>query len=153
MPYVMNCLAEDKLVQARGNWFTFKPKQLKQMEPHLAAFLGREKRYPGLVCLSDAFEDPDYKNTPEGKAELANAEAEGIADFVEHLRQRVYNNQVSLRMDLETKNMKVDPLILASPGEKEAMELLSKYQKQKDDRDQIEVNRLKELMKTIGPVK
>lgn len=150
MGFVLNATNEEQRVRAHGNWFTLKPKQIKQFADNLSMFLIMERGDQGLVGLSEKFEDPEYKLTAEGKAEMATAETAGINAFVEGLRKRVYNNQVSLRQDLEKANIKVDPSALATDADLEAMRLLAKYQKAKDDETQERVNEAKELMKTIG---
>jgi hypothetical protein len=148
---VMNATNEKISVKALGNWFEFKPKQVKNMEQKIGHFLITERRENGLVALPDSFEDPEYKNSPEGKAELATIEQRGIEAFCDSLRKRIYNNQVSLRMDLERANIKADPSAFVTEGELEAMRLLAKYQTAKDDSAQKKQDEVKELMKKIGP--
>lgn len=150
---VLNATNEKISIQALGNWFEFKPKQVKNLTHNLAMFIITERREKGLVHLPDAFEDPEYKNTPDGKAEFALVEQRGIDSFCEALRRRIFNNQVSLRQDLEKGNMKIDPAVLASEGELEAMRLLSKYQQKDDDTAQKKADEVKELLKKITPGK
>jgi hypothetical protein len=152
MAWIMNATAEEQRVKAFGNYFTFKPKQIKVIDDNLAAFLNAERKYQGMVSLSEKFEDPQYRDSPEGKQEILTKEAEGLDAYISHLRALVYNNQVSLRQDLEKANLKVDPAALASEGELEAMKLLAKYQRNQEDARQKKVDMVKELMKTVGPV-
>lgn len=146
---VMNATNEKVTVKAMGNWFEFKPKQIKNFTHNLGLFLITERSQNGLVHVPDAFEDPEYKATEEGRAQLSDLEKRGIEAFCKGLRQRIYNNQVSLRQDLERSNLKVDPAVLATDGELEAMRLLAKYQDQKDDIEQKKIDEVKDLMKSI----
>lgn len=152
MGYIFNSTAEEQRVRAHGNWFVLKPKQIKQFQDNLSMFMVMERGDQGLVGLSEAFEDPAYRESPEGKVELAKAEEAGINSYTNALRQRVYNNQVSLRNDLAKADLKVDPAVLASPEDLEAMRLLAKYQKSQDDAGQKRAEEVKKLMSTIGPL-
>lgn len=147
---VMNATNEKISIKALGNWFEFKPKQVKNVTDNIGLFLITERRENGIVQLPDAFEDPEYKSSPEGKAEFALIEERGISAFTEALRRRIYNNQVSLRQDLEKANQKIDPAVLASEGELEAMRLLAKYQQNHEDAAQKKVDEVKELLKKTG---
>lgn len=153
MGLIFNATNEEQSVKALGNWFTLKPKQIKMFQDNISNFLGSERRDNGLICLPESFEDPEYKVSPEGKAELARLEDEGISHYVNALRARIYNNQVSLRQDLEKANMKIDPSMLATDADLEAMRLVAKYQQKQDDSAQKRVDEVKELMKQVGHVK
>jgi hypothetical protein len=153
MALIFNATNETQTVKAMGNWVTFKPKQIKLMQENLASFLATERADYGLVAVPDAFEDPEYKDTPEGAAKLQAYEQQGIDAHVAHLRRIIYNNQVSLRQDLEKADMKVDPATLATDAELEAMKLVANYQKDKDDRAQKRADEVRELMKSVGPLK
>lgn len=154
MPVIYNATEEVQSVKAHGNHFTFKPKQIKLVHSDsLAQFLTIERGDHGLVSLSDKFEDPEYKLSDEGKAELAAAEEKGINAYVNKLRLLIKNNQVSLRRDLERANIKIDPSSEISDGELEAMRTVAKYQKKKEDAAQKRMEEVKELTKKIGNLK
>ena len=153
MSLIFNATDHTVTTQARGNWFTFKPKQIKQMEGKLAQFLAEMRGEDGLMLLPDEFEDPDFQKTAEGKAILAKTTEEGIAKLTEKLRKVIYNLQVSLKIDLEKANIKVDPAAFASKGELEAMRMLAQYQKHGEDAQQKKIDEVKELMgKIVEPV-
>ena len=152
MAYIFNATNEKQSVKAQGNWFEFKPKQIKFFNTNVADFLAQERAENGLVSVSDAFEDPGHKATPEGKAELEAAEIKGIDNYIKFHRAIIANNQISLRQDLEKANLKMDPAVLASDGELRSMEIVAKYQTTQDDRDQKKVDRVKELMTSVGKV-
>lgn len=153
MGLIYNTTNEQQSVKAFGNWFTFKPKQMKMIDDKLSHFLATEKKEYGLVALKEDFGDPTYLQSPEGQAELAAKENEGVKNYIAHHRSIIYNNQVSLRKDLETANLKIDPATLASDGEIKSMEIVAKYQQQEDDAAQKRVDRVKDLMKSVGPAK
>jgi len=149
MAIVFNATNETQSVKAHGNWFTFKPKQTKQMDDGVAHFLITMRGENGLVGLPAEFEDPTYKATPEGKAAYEEAEKTGIDAYIKHLRSMIHNNQVSLRRDLEKANMKYGPELEASQGELEAMRLVAKYQKNMEDAEQKKADEIKELMRKL----
>jgi hypothetical protein len=152
MALIFNATNETQTVKAMGNWFTFKAKQIKLMQENIAGFLAMERADDGLVAIPDVFEDPEYKASPEGQELLAKYEQQGIDAHVAHLRRIIYNNQVSLRQDLEKADLKIDPATLATDGELQAMKLLAFYQKAKDDSAQKRADEVRELMKTVGSV-
>lgn len=154
MPFVFNATNETQTIKAAGNWISFKPKQVKSIySEHVAHFICTERADKGLISVSDAFEDPQYALSAEGKAELAEKETAGINNFIRSLEGRIYNNQVSLRQDLERANFKIDPAVLASEGELEAMRLLAKYRKVADESAQKRMDEVADLMKQVGDVK
>ncbi len=149
--YIFNATNELQSVKALGNWFTFKPKQIRQIDNQdLAMFLLEERADHGLVGLPEAFEDLEYRGSAEGKKALEKYEEQGINSYVRALRAVIYNNQVSMRQDLEKSNLKIDPAALASDGELAAMRLVAKYQKDSDDRDQRKIDEVKQLVKQSG---
>lgn len=151
MPVVYNATNETQGTKAAGNWFTFKPGAMKQMDPYIAQFIGAERADLGLVVLPEEFEDPSYMNSEEGKSKLEEFKAMGIRNYTKHLRALIYNNQVSMRLDLEKANLKIDPAVLASDGEINAMKLLAEYQAKDDDTAQKKIDEVKRLMAGIKP--
>jgi hypothetical protein len=83
---------------------------------------------------------------------LAGAEQRGqlieqaLERYVARHREIIYNNQVSLRRDLEVANIKADPAVFASKGEIESMRLVAKYQKRTEDAEQAKIDEVKKLM-------
>lgn len=152
MALVYNATEELQSFKAAGNWFTFKPKQMKQMDDAIAHFIATERQEFGMVLLPEELSDPEYKASPEGKELLEQKTEQGINSFVSALRQVIYNNQVSLRQDLQQANIQADPASFASDGELKAMELVAKYQRAKNDDEQKKIDKVKELMKTVGSV-
>ena len=151
MALIFNATNEVQKTKALGNWFEFKPKQIKQMTDDIAHFLAVERGDLGLVGLPEEMEDPEYRSSPEGKAALAEKEQQGIDKYIQALRAVIYNNQVSLRQDLDKANQKVDPAALASAGELQAMRIVAAYQSKKDDAEQKKVDEIKDLIKKVGP--
>lgn len=150
MALLYNTTLEEQHVKALGNHFTFKPGQIKMFQDNVAHWIATMRREQGIVSLPAEFEDPEYKESEEGKKALATAKAEGIKNYLEFHRKIVYNNQKSLKQDLEMANLKVDPATLATDGELESMRLVAKYQALKSDDEQKKVDEVKELMQQIG---
>jgi hypothetical protein len=160
MPYVLNCTNETQKVKVLGNFFEFAPKQMKRMKDELATSIDELRREQGMVALPDRSEKemdwPEYKKTPEGKLEFERLENLGLEAYITKLRWVIYNNQVSLRSDLEKSNIKHDPSVLASERGADGvstldyMKVLSKYQSQKDDLEQKQIDEVKELMRKVN---
>lgn len=149
MPYLMNCTNEEQSVKAVGNYFTFKPGQIKPIvSDDIAHFIVVDKKEHGIVRLPQQFEDDaDFKTTPEGKAILEKKKEEGMTHYLDHLRYIAKNLNISIRRDLEMANIKVDPLVYASEGEKKAIRLLAKYAKSGDEKDIAERDELNKILK------
>ena len=130
---ILNALDSDVRVQAFGNFFTFKPGQIKRMRGPIGSFLHLNKGYMGLIQIQDSFEDPVYRDSEEGKAELQKKKQEGIDRRVQFLSQQIHNLQVSLRQDLDKSNIKVDTHSMATDGDMAAMEELLQYQRSRAD--------------------
>lgn len=130
---IYNALDKDVRVQAFGNWFTFKPDQIKRMRGPIGNFLHLNKGYMGLIQIQDSFEDPVYRDSEEGKEALRGKKQEGIDRRVQFLSQQIHNLQVSLRQDLDKSNIKVDTHSMATDGDMDAMEELLQYQRSRAD--------------------
>ncbi len=147
--FLMNATKEEQTIKALGNWFTFKPGQVKQVNDDLGHWITTMKAESGLVSLPDAYEDPEYKNSPEGKAAIEEARERGVKAYVDFHRSIVANNQVSLRRDLGQANIQADPAIYATQGELNSMRIVAAYQKAADDAEQKKVDEVRELMKKV----
>lgn len=145
---VMNALDKEVHVQAFGNYFSFKAGQIKRLRREIGDFICRERKSMGLVGLPPEFEEPEYKVSEEGKAILEQKKLEGVRNRIQHLQWQV-NNLKSLQRDLEMKNMKVDPLTLATDGDIAAMEELHLYQAKAQDGDKKRVEKLRDLERKL----
>lgn len=150
MPLVMNASSETQTTKAYGQWFTFKPGQIKMMEDRFAHFLTGTRHYLGFVGLSERFSDPDYKQTQEGRKEYEDTKEKGVRNRIEHLKSIVRNNLDSLRQDLRMANIDSDPRAFMSDGEMYALEQLSEYEKAGEDKKAKRVEKAKDLMKELG---
>src|SRR3954466_10358323 len=91
-------------VQAFGNWFEFKPGQIKNMQDNLANFLDSQKREMGFVVLPTVCEeDPDSE---EAKTAKSNATATGRKNIVRALTRLRYNFEVSTQKDIDISGEK-----------------------------------------------
>lgn len=117
MPFVYNACPREKSVCAQGNWFTFKPKQVKFIgSDTLAVFLTSNCGYEGLVRVGEGFEDPEYRKSEAGKKEITDADAGGLKARAAYLQSIINNTLNGLRRDLERHNDKSDPRSHMSDG-------------------------------------
>lgn len=150
MAIVFNATNEEQTVKALGNWFTFKPKQYKDMQQNLAHFLMIQRAEHGFVGLPEEFSDPEYKNTPEGQKIFKEAEAQGIKNYLKKQVEIVNNNLQSLKKDLNMANIETDPRAFMSEGEMQALKLLDKYRQTNLDEDHKKVQIAEELQRKLG---
>lgn len=150
MAVVFNATNELVTVKAHGNWFTFKPKQFKVMNDEIANFLVTARAEKGLVSLPNEFEDPEYSRSEEAQEILAKQEAEGISRYLAKLTETVNNNRISLKKDLQMKNIQTDPSAFMSEGEMKALEKLAEYRGRGQDEQQKRVEKVRELEKKLG---
>lgn len=147
--YIYNALSKEVVFKALGNHFTMKPGQIKRFNSDIGDFIAKEKGYLGLVALDERFDDPEFKASDEGKALLEERRIDGVNRRVAHLKMIADNLLISLKQDLEIKNMKVDPLALASPGEQSAMEELVSMQRQGKDDEKKKLEQMRALERQL----
>ncbi len=145
MALILNASEKAQHVTVFGNHFVLKAGQVKNFQDNIAGFLSVDRADMGFVALPEEFMDPSYGATPEGKEIFEKARAQGVAARIRHLKQIVYNLQVSLRQDLDKNNIKADARTFASDGEIDAMEELLSYQKAEEDETKKKVDRIKEI--------
>lgn len=150
MALIYNTTEEEQVVKVFGHFHRLKPGQIKSFQENVAHFMSTDRKEWGLVALPEEFEDLSHRDSAEGKAELARRRKEGLEAYLNRHRRVIYNNQVSLRSDLEKSNQKVDPSILASDGELDSMRLVAKYQKASDDDSQKRADEVKKLVTSIS---
>lgn len=149
MGVIYNATRDEQTIRALGNWFTFKPGQIKVVNDNLATWISEHKKEHGLVALPQSFEEPEFKLSEEGKSLLELAQKEGLANYLAFHRSVIANNQISLRRDLEQANIKADPAIYASDGEMDSMRIVARYAASEDDAAQKKAEEVKELMKKV----
>ena len=152
----MNCTNEEQTFKIVGNWFTFKPGQKKQMQDEIAHLIQTERKEFGMAVLPAQFEDPDYERNPETAEEakqiLAQLKDTAVNNYLAHHRAVIANNQISLRRDLEQANIKADPAVYASEGERASMAIVAKYMRSQKDAEQSKIEETKRLLKEIEKV-
>jgi hypothetical protein len=161
---VYNSTEEEITTTIHGNFFTWKPGQIKQMRASAAQFVNTNRKDLGLVLIEDprfipADQEayiPGFEKTKEGQAILAPLKELGINNLINALSEVIRNNQVSLRQDLAAKYPTGDSgkmaAAAASKGEIEAMRLVAKYKKRTPDNVARQVDEIEKLMNEIGPV-
>jgi hypothetical protein len=147
MPIVMNATNEEVSIKVAGNWFSFKPGTKKNMNESIARFIQIDRKDSGLCVLPLEFEeDADFEKSAEGKAILEQLKADTIRQYLDKYKAVIYNNQVSLRQDLEQKNLKIDPAVMATEGEINALKIVAKYKVLEKDADQVKLEEVKKLL-------
>lgn len=161
---VYNATEEEVTTTMGGNYFTWKPGQVKQVRKEFADFVDTNRKELGLVKLEDrrfipAEQEhyiPGFEKTAEGLAVLAPLKEKGINSLIEHLLYIIRNNQVSLRQDLAGKYPTGDSAKMAaaaaSPAEVEAMRKVAKYKKKTSTNAARQVDEIEKLMQEIGPI-
>lgn len=161
---VYNPRDEEITTTIYGNYFTWKPGQVKQVKADIAKFVNMSRKELGLQVVEDprfipAESEryvPGFDKTDEGKKVLEPLKEKGISNFVEHLMEVIRNNQVSLRQDLANKypTGKSENLAaaFASQGEIEAMRLVAKYKSKSKDNLAKQVEEVNKLMEKVGPI-
>lgn len=152
MKYVMNCLEEEQTVIVGGKHFHFKPRQIKQFyQDTFANFILREKSEYGFVEIPtlNTTEDDNSGVASTDKDLIEAKRKEGIEAYCSYLRKLVYNAQVSLQKDIDLKGLKISYQAVASKGDLKNMEKLVKYQAKREDADQLQVDRMKQLEKQL----
>lgn len=148
----MNCLDEEQTVIVGGKHFHFKPKQIKQFyQDTFANFILREKSEYGFVEIPtiNTTEDDNSGVASSDKDLIEAKRKEGIENYCSHLRKLVYNAQVSLQKDIDLAGLKIGYQAIASKGDLKNMEKLVKYQSKREDVDQVNVDRIKQLEKQL----
>ncbi len=154
MALVLNASCKMQSVQVHGSWFEFAPGQIKSMNEDKVFFLSSTKAYQGFVSVSDRFEDPGYQNTPEGKAELAEAKQNGVNSRIAHLEWLKHNELKSLRGDMDKANIKADVASEMSTSSSKALvsalEELKEYRAKSNDDVQDTMKKVQELEKALA---
>jgi Skp family chaperone for outer membrane proteins len=147
MALVMNAHVREVKVQVFGNWFTFKPGQVKPMNEDVAKFLTMDRAYMGFVGLPEICVDsPDSPEAKEAKIEALKA---GRAAVIANLERQRTNLEVSLQRDLDMTGHKTDATKLATPGDMEMYRQLAEYKQMEADehaKQHAEIAKIKETL-------
>jgi hypothetical protein len=148
--FILNCLDKNVHAVAFGNHFNLKPKQIKRFRGEIGQFLDGTKGYLGLIAVSDAFEDPQYITTDEGKSELESKTKEGINRRAQYLMSIVNNLQTSLRGDMDAADIKASTESQATAGELEAMDELLSYQRKQEDESKLRAEAVRVRLRQVN---
>ncbi len=144
MPYIMNALNETVSVQAHGNWFSFKPMEIKMLHnAKLAEFLHQYRGENGLVEVPETLMEMD-KTTQEYRDAIQEKRKEGITKYIAKQQFIINNLEVSMRRDYEQSGQKGNYLGQASKGELAAYNQLAKY---KEFEAEQQINIAEEIQK------
>jgi hypothetical protein len=161
MPIVVNATQEEITIKIVGNYFKFGPGKSKTMNKDLAMWIQTSEgaKGCGLAVLPDLYQEGEEiddvtdgdmkKRRQEHDVLKEEACSNALQDYLARYRQVIYNNQISLKQDLEQSNNKADPAAFASKGEVEAMRLVAKYQKRAEDKQQDQIDEVNKLMKNV----
>jgi len=140
----------DQSIKAFGNWFNWKPGQIRNVQDHFGRFIHTDKKEYGVVELSEAFEDPTYKDTEEGKRILEEKRIEGRTNRVRFIQQILHNETVSLKIDLEKAGQKVNPDVFMTPQVAAMYDELLAYKREKDDAQRELMNKIQNARKKLN---
>jgi len=149
LPFIINASSKEQQVKVQGDWFTFKSKQIKEMQEDKVRFLTSANAYLGFVEVDPRIEDLDFKNSKEGQAVIKKAEMDGVRARVAFLEDLKRNEIISLGRDLSRAGLDYDPRIEMSDGMLKHLEELASYKAEKQDEAALKVERIKELEKLI----
>lgn len=149
MALVMNCTTREVSVPVGGSWFTFKPKQIKDLDENKAYFLAAYKHYEGFVSVPEKFSDLEYRSSEEGKKELATLEQQGIDNRIKHLQFIKHNEFTSLKKDMLKNNDHSDPKLEMSKATLALIEELAGYQQKAEAEKRDQVAKITELEKLL----
>lgn len=150
MALLINATKEDITVKVAGNYFSVKAGKEKRIHNEdIARFIKVQLPDCGLAVMHDVNEDLEGEDREAAIAEQ-NAIKEGLIKealtrYIDKHRAVIYNNQVSLKKDLASANMQIDPAVLASDGELHSMRIVAAYQRQEADATQAKVDEVKKL--------
>ena len=162
MGLVLNCLDRDNAVTIGGNTFSFAPKQVKMFyNDEVSTAITSHRQHMGFSALPGELEylllKKKDKSEPEVEPEHQEiynaARQDGINAYVENLRRLIYNEQVSLKMDHDKVNNKMDTRLLLHPKMVKNMEEVIKYQARKEDAAAAQLDKVKELEKKLEATK
>lgn len=145
-----NTTDKEQSVKAFGNWFSFKPGQLKNIREEFGTFIVLDKKEYGIVALPDDFEDPSFQNTEEGQRIMAEKRIEGRSNRVRHIQRVMHNEQVSLRQDLEKNGQRINPDLFATDEVVAMYEELAAYKKADDDARHERLNKIVNIKKKLN---
>lgn len=135
-------------VQAFGNWFEFKPSQVKNMQDGIADFLNQSKRDMGFVTLPAVCEeDPESK---EAKVAKEEAIASGRKNIVQALTRLRANFENSTQKDIDRSGEKRSYYTEAEPAHKEMYRRLSLFQTANQDAVKTQEDEIKKLQDQLN---
>lgn len=145
MALVYNPLPTPVKVQVGGKWFEFKPDQVKLIHnDNIAQFMVTDKSELGLVSVPDVVVE---NQTSEESIKIKSEARElGITNRIRALERIKHNLVVSLKNDIDVKGLKLDPLLLASSGEKEAIKELKQLEETKQASKEKEAEEIRQLL-------
>lgn len=131
MPYIMNALDKTVTVRVFGKHFEFKPKQIKAIvSDDIANKMSTSCGEDGLVGIPEEAMEWDRQGA-EWKDLIAKKTIEGKANRLKKLEWIRFNEEVSLKRDLQSKNIQASPFAYGNP------ELVKAYKELFDLKQQI----------------
>lgn len=147
---IFNASAIKQTIQANGSWFTFKPKEVKNMNDEKGQWVAANLQYLGFVALPASMEDLEFSRSKEGEAIKKAKENEGVASRVQHLEWLRQNEMVALQRDIDRSNQKYDARLDMSPQAIDHLEELAGYKKKVNEESSARLARIAELEKAIA---
>lgn len=150
MALILSTDLENVKVQAMGNWFEFKPGQIKNMQKEFSDFLSLDKKEYGFVALPEALEDEDRSSEVFKKA-VEEATIQGRRNIVAKLNRMRHNLEVSMQKDLDMAGLKGNPINFVD-NKQAVIDMYKKLKQFKDletesvEKDIEEIQRLQESL-------
>lgn len=145
-----NATERDQSIKAFGNWFNFKPGQVKNVQENFGRFICMDKKEYGVVELPVEFEDPAFAQTEAGIQIMADRRIEGRTNRVLHIKRILHNETVSLKKDLEIKGEKVNPDVYMMPEVAALYDELVLYKREKDDAQRVLMDKVQSNRKKLN---
>lgn len=148
MALVLSTDLETVRVQSYGNWFEFKPGQIKQMQDHIADFLCTDRRDKGFVTLPESYDDD--RNSLENKKLFEDALQTGRANITRELNRLRANFEVSTQKDIDVAGQKRSFMSELTPAHKEMYRRLALFKKHEQDVVSQEEDEVRKYMEVIN---
>lgn len=155
MALVLSTDVQPVKVQAHGNWFEFKPGQVKNMQKDIADFLCLDKREFGFVALPEALEE-EAPGSEAYKKAIAEANVVGRRNIVAKLNRMRHNLEVSMQKDLDVAGIKASPISMCEDKEavKTMYRRLAEFKNLETESVEADISEIEKLKEQLdGPTK
>lgn len=147
MAAVISTDLEPVRTQAYGNWFEFKPGQVKVMQDHIAEFLCFNRKTQGFVSLPEAYLEDIH--SAENKKLKDEAVMRGRTAIVDELKRMRHNFEVSTQADIDKSGEKRSFMTEANSSHKEMYRRLALFKNAERDFVDAQGDEIRKLIEQI----